>query len=275
MQVKLAFVSFIPAARSYQTMFIREAMTYKATIRIEPPGVIEPQKVLVEAWSSQYDRDNANGEWHGIRLPYITSQDNVTHTFATSVVITSATDFAFTWRMKIPTWDNWQWSHGFKEDGFVHVEPARDGDKWTQGPNYDIIIGAIHVGNFIAASNAKTCGFTHVLNCAEYLDLVQLENFGVIYKKIPMKDGAANRINEEQIKEAVSWLKEHNKRGNKILICCRAGIGRAGSVAIAFVFAENPRMTYEDAQNYVTQKRFIYPHSGLKEVLYTLYPRKT
>lgn len=274
MQAKLTFADFSPAARSCNTMFMHEAMTYKAYVRVEPPAVIEPSKIIVEAWSSQYEKDSPTGQWHGIRLPFIGSNDSVTHIFATSTVITSAVDFAFTWRMKVPTWTEWQWSHGWREDGFVHVEPPREGDKWTQGPSYELIVGTVHVGNFITASNAKSHGFTHVLNCTESLDVVFPAGSGVTYKRIPMKDGAANKISDDHIKEAVMWLKEHNKRGNKVLVCCRAGIGRAGSVALAYVFAENPRMSYDEALNYVFGKRFIYPHAGLKDTLYALYPRK-
>ena len=76
-----------------------------------------------------------------------------------------------------------------------------------QGPDYDHIIGAVHLGNFIAATNAAELGFTHVLNVADNLDMVyptpasesgttgdQHPSQPVNYRKIAMRDGAHNPI---------------------------------------------------------------------------------
>ena len=96
----------------------------------------------------------------------------------------------------------------------------------------------------------------------------------VIYKKVPMTDGAHNPIETGKLKESIDWLLENDRDKNKILVNCRAGIGRAGSVAVGFVFAKCRDISYEQAYNYCFQRRFVYPHSGLKEKLQSLYPRK-
>ena len=273
MTAEIKFVDVFPSVSNVQCMYMLEAMTYKAVIKMEPCLANDPHQIIVEVWCNQYDKDNPSGNWHAIRLPYIASEDNANHTYATSIIITSASDFEYTFRMKHDSNKDWLWSHGYNQNGRVHVELPRQADKWTQGPNFDeIIYNSIWVGNFIAASNAKSCGFTHVLNCADNLDIVYAGG-GIDYKKIPLKDGAANPISDESIKEAVLWLKERNKKGNRILINCRAGIGRAGSIAVAFVFATNSSMSFDDAYKFVFQKRFIYTHTGLKESLYNLYPR--
>lgn len=53
----------------------------------------------------------------------------------------------------------------------------------------------------MSAANAKTLGFTHVLN----VDMVYPDGH-VTYLKIPMKDGGANHIDDEKISSVVKWL---------------------------------------------------------------------
>lgn len=226
-------------------------------------------QVIVEAWSSQCDKDCPEGTWHAIRLKQINDSDSTMVSFAASQVITGQKDFSFTFRMKVNPNDNWIWSHGWQQNGYVVVEPPRENDVWTQGPNYDHIIGGLYLGNFIAATNAMDCGFTHVLNVADNLDMVY-ENGSVIYKKIFMKDGAHNPIEDGKIQEAINWIAEYDKKDNKILVNCRAGIGRAGSVAVGYVFFKEGK-TFEEAYDFVYKKRFVYPHAGLKQTLCKLY----
>jgi len=51
------------------------------------------------------------------------------------------------------------------------------------------------------------------------------------------------------------------------------GFSRAGSAALAFVLAENPSMTYEEAMHHVTARRPVLPHIELKTTIYQIYPR--
>jgi len=152
-----------------------------------------------------------------------------------------------------------------------------------QGPDYNHIIGNVHLGNFIAATNAAELGFTHVLNVADNLDMVYSTSDSqhgdhhqpvtVTYRKIAMRDGAHNPIEIHLIAEAVEWLRSVDYEGTKILVNCRAGIGRAGSVAVAYVFATNPSLSFDDAYHFVFAKRFVYPHASLASMLYQLFPR--
>lgn len=254
-------------------MFMLEAMTYKVVLKVPPGRGLSAEDIRVQAWTNQCDRKHCDGTWHEVNLSYCGSEDGIRHQYGKSVIITGHVDFNFTFRLKRAVGDKWQWSHGWKQDGFTHVEPPRDNDKWTQGPDYDHIQYAIHLGNFIAATNAKECGFTHVLNVADNLDMIYPEG-GVTYIKVSMQDGAHNPIDESKLQEAVNWLLMHDKDGNKVLVNCRAGIGRAGSVAVGFVFANNKSLSYEEAYEYVFSKRFVYPHAHLREQLYRLFPRK-
>jgi len=58
------------------------------------------------------------------------------------------------------------------------------------------------------------------------------------------------------------------------LVCSpRFGFARAASVAIAFVMAENEKMTFEEAVDHVSVRRPVLPHRGLKDAIHRLYPR--
>lgn len=114
----------------------------------------------------------------------------------------------------------------------------------------------------------------------------------VIYKKIAMQDGAHHPIEPNLISAAVDWLHSVDdgsstpfsgrpsagpglvpRRQPRVLVNCRAGIGRSGSVAVAYVYASDRRLTFDGAVEYVSERRFVYPHAGLAETLDRLYPR--
>ncbi len=251
-----------------------EAMTYKASVKIPPHLGVSARDLRVFAWTNQVDRHQSDGQWHRLRLTYLEADDldKDLHSYGLSEIITGDRDFNFTFCCLTPSGET-LWSHRFGEDGFAHVEPPRHYDAWTQGPDYTHILGSIHVGNFLAATNAEDCGITHVLNVADNLDMVYPSG-SVQYKKVAMADGAHNPVDIVKIKEAVEWLEEHNQPRNKVLVNCRAGIGRAGSVGVAFVFARERAWSYEMCYTHVFSKRFVYPHAGLRDILYQLYPRE-
>ena len=56
-----------------------------------------------------------------------------------------------------------------------------------------------------------------------------------------------------QLDEAVSWLEQCGK-GSRLLICCRAGVGRSVSVAIAYLSLVDD-MPYQEAVNLVAAQR--------------------
>lgn len=258
-----------PSVPSQNLMFMLEGMTYKVTLRDQTPS-----KSTVQAWTNQYDADHSDGKWHAVDLDLLkSSPDGTLNFYGKSVIITSDRDFRFTFRYRLRDGDDWTWSHPYMVDGEVHVESPRLYDSWTQGPDFTHILETVYLGNFIAATNARQCNFTHVLNVADSLDMVYSDDDKVVYKKIAMKDGAHNPIEPELVKQAVDWLFENNKDNNRILVNCRAGIGRAGSVGVAFVYARKPEISFEEAKEQVLSKRFIYPHAGLKETLAVLFKR--
>ena len=79
-------------------------------------------------------------------------------------------------------------------------------------------------------------GITAIVNlCAECYDLNELEkkaDFNVFY--LPLPDEGAPDI--EHLEETMAWIEARIHDGMKILIHCRYGIGRTGTVVIAYLF---------------------------------------
>ena len=78
-------------------------------------------------------------------------------------------------------------------------------------------------------------GIQAIVNlCAECYDLHEAEkesNFEVNY--LPIADEAAPTLDE--LEHLISWMKLQIDSGKKILVHCRYGIGRTGTVVLAFL----------------------------------------
>lgn len=74
---------------------------------------------------------------------------------------------------------------------------------------------------------------------------------GKVFHWIPFREYA--EADPILLDEAVSWLERHGA-GNRLLICCRAGMGRSVSVAIAYLCLRNG-MTYQEAVELVSLRR--------------------
>jgi protein-tyrosine phosphatase len=74
---------------------------------------------------------------------------------------------------------------------------------------------------------------------------------GRTYAWIPFKEFA--EADPLQLDEAVAWLEQH-ERGNGLLICCKAGMGRSVSVVIAYLCLTKG-LAYPDAVTLVSTRR--------------------
>jgi protein-tyrosine phosphatase len=92
-----------------------------------------------------------------------------------------------------------------------------------------LITDHLAVGNSEDAANPHWL-MSAILNVA--LETTVLPPKGRTYHWIPFTEFA--EADPLQLDEAVSWLEQHEKDG-RLLICCRAGIGRSASVAIAYL----------------------------------------
>ena len=74
---------------------------------------------------------------------------------------------------------------------------------------------------------------------------------------------------------AVRWVEQRVRQGCKVLVHCRAGIGRSGSIGIAYLFYSNPELTYKQTLEQIWKvKNDIFPHKDLEATLEKLFPRK-
>ncbi|BFU95496.1 MAG: conserved protein of unknown function [Nitrospira sp.] len=74
---------------------------------------------------------------------------------------------------------------------------------------------------------------------------------GVAYGRIPLKEYGEAGVSS--LDQAVAWLEAHLTE-NRVLVCCRAGMGRSVSVVLAYLCcAEN--MAYPDALSLVLKRR--------------------
>jgi protein-tyrosine phosphatase len=73
----------------------------------------------------------------------------------------------------------------------------------------------------------------------------------VDYAKIPLKEFAA--ADPQQVREAVEWI-ERKIGSNRVLVCCRAGMGRSASIIIAYLCCVE-RLSYGEALKLVSARR--------------------
>jgi len=74
---------------------------------------------------------------------------------------------------------------------------------------------------------------------------------GVIFGKIPLKEyGEAAPV---LLDRAVAWIERHLP-DNRVLVCCRAGMGRSVSVVMAYLCCVQ-NMAYEDVLKLIMTRR--------------------
>lgn len=70
--------------------------------------------------------------------------------------------------------------------------------------------------------------------CAECYDLHEVEkNSGFEVYHLPIADEEAPDIND--LDEVIGWMSRQIKSGNPVLVHCRYGIGRTGTIVLAFL----------------------------------------
>jgi protein-tyrosine phosphatase len=74
---------------------------------------------------------------------------------------------------------------------------------------------------------------------------------GRTYAWIPFKEFA--EADPVQLDEAVAWVEQHTN-GNRLMVCCRAGMGRSVSVVVAYLCLSEG-MPYQEAVKVVSARR--------------------
>jgi len=238
-----------------------------------------PQNLVAEIWTNTIDKISPDGEWHSVPMHFNSHAQTSSLEFLGAFLPPDQGVFAYTLRIGIKENQNkspleWQWGGAYGQNGSLTVLPPSPEMQWTQGPQYSKIAPGVFVGNFIAASKAHELGFQSVLNMAKELNITFPKNIVIEYKKIGVDDGAHHPISRKKILEAVSWIQQQVEKGHKVCINCRAGIGRSGSIGIAYLYASHPEWSYSDALEAAwAEKPDIYPHKNLEQILGSLFTR--
>ncbi|HEX6531455.1 MAG TPA: dual specificity protein phosphatase [Nitrospira sp.] len=74
---------------------------------------------------------------------------------------------------------------------------------------------------------------------------------GVIYERIPFKE--FGEADPASLKLAIEWIARHHQ-DNRVLVCCRAGMGRSVSVVMAYLCCVH-NMAYPDVLQLIMTRR--------------------
>lgn len=74
---------------------------------------------------------------------------------------------------------------------------------------------------------------------------------GILFDRIPMVE--FGQATPEQVEQAVAWLEQHSPK-KKVMVCCRAGMGRSVSMVIAYLCCVKG-MSYEEATKLLKSRR--------------------
>lgn len=100
-------------------------------------------------------------------------------------------------------------------------------------------------------------GVRGVVNmCYEYKGpKAQYEQLGIKQLHLPSCDHFEPSL--DYMKEAISFISMHKKRGEKVYVHCKAGHGRAASIALCWMIHENPDMSAKDLNILLKSKRKV------------------
>jgi len=128
-----------------------------------------------------------------------------------------------------------------------------------------VILGTAPVGFLGHPQNLYNKGVRGVINmCTEYAGPQdQYMKLGIKQLRLPTVDHFEPSF--EFMQEGVEFIKEFKKRGEKVYIHCKAGHGRAASVALCYFMNANPELSAEECNSQIYKIRKVRP---------TLYKQK-
>lgn len=266
-------LTLVPPLKQTLNRYMLETIGVQLVIASDHP----PEALKVQVWTNAPTRFNGDGAWYAIDILLVGTPAAGHYRFAGELRPTSPGEFELTYRIcHRDRPDQPQWLGHAHDNVRLEIAPPAPDMDWTQGPNHVEVMPGVFVGNFISASQAEALGFDGVLNMAEELDLAFPAEGAISYRKFSCRDGALHPIPEESLRGAIAWIDEQLAQGKQqILVHCRAGIGRSGSVGVAYCFYRNPHWSYQQALDYVwSQKPDVYPHQQLQASLEKLFPRR-
>lgn len=124
----------------------------------------------------------------------------------------------------------------------------------------------IYISDMSSAFNReklKEDGITHILTTV--LGIAPMFPNDFEYKNIHVRDVISENL-FPYFDECCNYIEKCIKEGGKILVHCSYGVSRSATIVIAYLIKKG--MTYEEAYNYVKERRsIIEPNEGFKQQL--------
>ncbi|GFO10194.1 transposase [Plakobranchus ocellatus] len=203
-------------------------------------------------------RGSNEGEWHVVKMPYL-------HVFITSD--SGLADFLYGVDLQLTCEGHFGFNYRAISKKLKKSFKTHSSGQMQITPN-------IWIGNHAAALNSSNTGYDCLLNASDDAPVhVMKLNRPMILRKFNISSGVDIVISDETLHKAVRWLYEANKRCTKILVFSKYGDARAASIIIAYIYAKNPDLTFEEAVKFVDSRCPVSYHKGLKSTVARLYPR--
>ncbi|KAH9489450.1 hypothetical protein Btru_056399 [Bulinus truncatus] len=270
-----------PFTPSCQTCYLLDKVFFRTALKYPDDSSCSGEQFVVELWTDLYHKENNEGEWHAVSMKFLSSEKlpdvhKAVSYYGVDLVVTCMGKYKFTYRARHTGDTDYQWASWFEINGRLEIRRQTDHlTTYIQVPEVSQVTHNIYIGNFSAAQEAHLNGFDGLLNVSDEAQVYAKQlSRPIILKKLPISFGADVIISETHLLEAVFWLRAMSDLCNKIMVSSRDGHGRAGSILIAFIFAMNPNLSFDEAYRFVNDRHFVYPHRGLKAALERLYIRE-
>ena len=125
------------------------------------------------------------------------------------------------------------------------------------------ITDKLFISDYITEENfaeIKQLGITAIVNLSLKEDYYPPAEIRYLHVGFP--DGAY--IPHNKLKEIFEFIRREKKRG-KVLVHCLAGVSRSAGVLIGQLMIENQNWSWNDAFNFIRDKKWIMPAHRIKE----------
>lgn len=128
----------------------------------------------------------------------------------------------------------------------------RLGNYWTVVDD-TVILGCAPMELLGHPKKFKELGIKGVVNmCYEYSGPTEAYGkYGITQLHLPTVDHVEPSL--DYLRAAIEFIEKHEKAGNKVYVHCKAGHGRGGSIALAWMVHKNPNRTPKVYRTYLNR----------------------
>lgn len=159
------------------------------------------------------------------------------------------------------------------EEGMPVVEEGEDVERGNADDDGDLLVGGLPLPWHVLQLRGK--GVRAIVNlCDEFGGWTRLyDTLGIVQLRLPTTDYMD--VSAANLGRAIDFIDIHREQGHGVYVHCKAGVGRAGSVAVAYLAARSDadaRLDLESANAYVRRYRpavasNLYQRSGVRTVV--------